>query len=254
MYVYLMPSDYFNSQKIDENFEYEARILKEAKFEVYPFSIDKQKKLDFNGQKVIYRGWMLNEEEYSVLELFVKDNNGELLTSKHNYFKAHYLPNWYEDLKDLTPETVFVPNTKISSLINLAKETGWDKFFVKDFVKSLTTKEGSICDLNEIEDIVSKIDFYRGVEGGICLRKVENFDSESEIRYFVFLGRIYSPTQNIPEIVKTVADRIDLPFYSVDIIKEKETGKEWVVEIGDGQVSSFKDPFALPNYTFYKTL
>lgn len=252
MFKFLIPSDYFDNNKFDEAFEKEVNILKQSGFDVYPYSTEKFKKIDFGGSKVIYRGWMLNNEEYSFLEHFVKENNGELLTNKVDYFNAHHLPNWYEKLKEFTPQTVFVKNTDISSLYEVAKNTGWDKFFVKDFVKSLTTKQGSICNLEEIQDIVKKIDFYRGVEGGICLRKVEDFDNNSELRYFVFQGKIYSPNnEKIPEIVIKVSDIIKLPFYSIDVIKEKYSNKEWIVEIGDGQVSSYKDPWAVANYAFY---
>ena len=77
------------------------------------------------------------------------------------------------------------------------------------------------------------------IEGGFAIRKVEEFEPESEVRLFVLEGTPYSPSPSvpIPEIVRDVAQRFTLsPFYSVDIVRTRQ-GSERVVEIGDGQVS-----------------
>ncbi|WP_299486401.1 ATP-grasp domain-containing protein, partial [Acaryochloris sp. IP29b_bin.137] len=54
----------------------------------------------------------------------------------------------------------------------------------------------------------------------------------------------------IPAIVETVTQRIDAPFYSVDIAQTLE-GKDRIVELGDGQVSERK---TLPLSRFVKML
>lgn len=80
---------------------------------------------------------------------------------------------------------------------------------------------------------------FRGfIEGGLCVRKVEDFISDTERRYFVLHGKPFAPLENeeIPAIVEECAKRINSKFFSVDVV-ERRDGCKRVVEIGDGQVS-----------------
>lgn len=232
---FIYPPDYFNINKIDEFFEDEAIQLKNMGFSV---AIMNNKEIE-KGE-YFYRGWMLNEEEYENLNDFILKNNSTLLTNKSNYFNAHYLSNWYDILKEYTPETII---TNPVDLEKVLEDTEWEKFFIKDFVKSLTTSEGSIANSKEeVLKVIKKIEDKKGITGGICLRKVEDFVTESEIRYFSINGQILSPTNEIPDIVNKINELIDLPFFSIDIIKDR-SGKDWLVEIGDGQVSDLKYPW-----------
>ncbi|NJK49684.1 ATP-grasp domain-containing protein [Candidatus Gracilibacteria bacterium] len=80
---------------------------------------------------------------------------------------------------------------------------------------------------------------FKGIiEGGICVRQIEDFVPETEKRYFVVYGKPFaaSSDEEIPEIVKNCAKRISSKFFSVDIV-ERTDGVKRVVEIGDGQVS-----------------
>jgi hypothetical protein len=114
-------------------------------------------------------------------------------------------------------------------------------FFVKDYVKSLTTERGSIAsNKKEVSDIIYLIKYYRGsIEGGISLRKVESFIEDSEVRYFVLNGNIYSPNGKFHKITENINNIHKEAFFSLDVIVD-ENGKEWIVEIGDGQVSDLK--------------
>lgn len=231
----IYPADYFNPNRVDEMFETEANAFKEAGFNVYSWN-----NKAVPAGEYIYRGWMLLEDEYDNLVSFLAKNNGTLMTSKEQYLSAHYLPNWYEKLKELTPETIITTTDNIELAMKSSK---WDNFFVKDYVKSLTTTEGSIA--SSPADVLHKLkelENRKGIIGGVCLRKVHDFDNESEIRYFCFKDKIITPNDHISDIVKEVQKRIDLPFYSIDVIKDTQ-GKEWVVEIGDGQVSDLKYPW-----------
>ena len=88
--------------------------------------------------------------------------------------------------------------------------------------------------------IRDRIKEHRGeIEGGIALRKVEQFRPDTELRYFVFNGKPYSPNKVIPTIVEEISERHDVSFYSVDII-ENTDGQHRLIEIGDGQVSDKK--------------
>jgi hypothetical protein len=187
---------------------------------------------------VIYRGWMLNAEEYGRLAMAVEEAGGSPFTSPREYLAAHHLPNWYSLIPDLTPETRVYPAD--ADLARELAELGWDGFFVKDYVKSLKTSVGSLIrDPSQIERVVAEMKEYRGeIEGGVCVRRVEDFLVETERRYFVVQGRAYAadPVDPIPDVVAACVERIPSRFFSVDVIRRRD-GVERVVEAGDGQVS-----------------
>jgi hypothetical protein len=152
---------------------------------------------------------------------------------------THYLPNWYPLLRDLTPETYCfdIDDDLETALVRL----GWSRFFVKDYVKSLKTSIGEIIkEPAEIYTVIAEMQKFRGgIEGGICVRQVEDLIAETEQRYFVINGWSFAalPNREIPDIVRECARRIESKFFSVDIIKRTD-GCQRIVEIGDGQVSS----------------
>ena len=109
-------------------------------------------------------------------------------------------------------------------------------------MKSVTTKNGSVDESkSELFEVIEKIEKFKGLEGFICIREVHNFIPESEIRYFSVKGNVFSPYgENVTGMAKKIAEKFShLPFISIDIIKD-QNGKEWLVEIGDGQVSDLK--------------
>jgi hypothetical protein len=195
-----------------------------------------------SGSIVVYRGWMLDASAYQLFTKQVAAASARLITSPANYICAHHLPNWYEALRDLTPETVVWPE-KID-YIDAFNELGWDQAFVKDFVKSVTATGGSIVrSASDLREAIEYYETYRGqIEGGLCLRRVENLLPETERRYFVLRGKAYGPfsEEDIPQLVCRVQERIALPFFSVDVI-QRDDGQQRVVEIGDGQVSDLKE-------------
>jgi hypothetical protein len=75
----------------------------------------------------------------------------------------------------------------------------------KDYVKSLKTSIGSLVeDPEQIEAVVSEMEKYRGfIEGGLCVRRAEDFIVGSERRYFVLnlIPCAFEPGVSIPEPV-----------------------------------------------------
>jgi hypothetical protein len=189
------------------------------------------------GATVIYRGWMLNESEYRNLHGAIVSASAIPLTSPDLYLKAHHFPNWYPLIAEFTPETrVFTLSANLESEL---RSLGWNEFFVKDYVKSLKTSRGSILrDPAEIGPLVAEMRHFRGeIEGGLCVRRVEAFVTDSEERYFVVQGKASAANgAAVPQIVESVARRIPSPFFSVDVIRRND-GVLRVVEVGDGQVS-----------------
>src|SRR5439155_1447025 len=121
-------------------------------------------------------------------------------------------------------------------LVHELTTLGWGAFFVKDYVKSLKTSVGSLIrEPSMVEQVVAELRTFRGeIEGGICVRRVEDFLSESERRYFVLGGRPFGADRSdeVPDAVVTCADRIPSKFFSVDVARRRD-GTMRVVEIGD---------------------
>jgi hypothetical protein len=190
------------------------------------------------GARVVYRGWMLTHGEYVNLAASVERAGGSCFTLPKDYLATHHLPSWYPIVKDYTPETVFLDTD--TDLVSELQRLGWRRFFIKDHVKSLKTSVGSIIeDPEHIETAVSEMEKYRGfIEGGLSIRRVEDFIAGSERRYFVLDRTPYAaePGAAIPEPVVFCAGAIPSLFFSVDIARRAD-GVERIVEIGDGQVS-----------------
>ena len=189
------------------------------------------------GCRVVYRGWMLKSQEYEALVRAIEQVSASAFTNAEEYLATHHLPNWYPLLADLTPETHVYPADADMTAKLLALR--WDAYFLKDYVKSLKTSRGSIIrDPSEADAVLAEMRDYRGeIEGGICVRRVEDFAPDSERRYFVLNGVPYSADKTtIPPIVEQCAKRIPSKFFSVDVVNRND-GDLRVVEVGDGQVS-----------------
>ncbi|MCW5315706.1 ATP-grasp domain-containing protein [Nostoc sp. KVJ3] len=242
---FLFPSDYFNPKKADAAYLEQVASMEDAGFVTSVVSLEllasgssKIIPIPYPGSKVVYRGWMLSPSDYELLVSLVESTGASVLTSKVEYLATHYLPNWYPLIADLTPETKFYSiNDDLESELN---KLGWNKLFIKDYVKSLKTSVGSIIDKpSEIATVISEMQKFRGsIEGGICVRRIEDFVPETEKRYFVVSGKPFAALQDeeVPDIVEECAKRIGSQFFSVDVI-ERRDGTKRIVEIGDGQVS-----------------
>ncbi len=189
------------------------------------------------GSTVVYRGWMSTAEEYAALVRAIERGGAVSLTSQDEYLAAHHLPNWYPLLADFTPETQVFPQD--ADLVAELRALDWGSYFIKDFVKSLKSGRGSVVrDPADAPAVVAELREYRGrIEGGICVRRVEEFAQESEQRYFVLRGVGYASDGGpVPDVVRACADRVRSPFFSIDVVRRRD-GVLRVVEIGDGQVS-----------------
>jgi hypothetical protein len=240
---FVYPADMLKPRLPDEMFREEANALKEnghliSLLDPGAFSIKAVSPSIERGTKVIYRGWMVKPAEYQALLRSIEQLGAVAYTSLNLYLSTHYLPNWYPLLADLTPETVILDPA--ADLVSVLKQLGWPRFFIKDYVKSLKTAGGSLIERPEdIGRVVAEMQKYRGeIEGGLCVRRYEDFVPNSEVRFFVIGGVCYaSETQTaIPTVVQEAASRLSSPFFSVDMaVRTDETAR--IVEVGDGQVS-----------------
>ena len=242
----LYPENPLDKTQADEPYQEELMAVHAAGYQYSLFDFDALSFGEFRpypkiqaGERVLYRGWMLNPQGYENLIVQIERKNGQPVTSVANYLRCHHLPGWYQKCLDFTAETYFFEvdrdlETKIEKL-------GWEPYFVKDFVKSNTAGSGSIANSpSEVCAIVEQIATYRGeIEGGVAIRRFESYRLSTERRYFVVNGLPYSSQGDIPELVKEIAGIIDAPFYSVDVV-ENLAGELRLVELGDGQVSDKK--------------
>ncbi|MBL8018708.1 MAG: ATP-grasp domain-containing protein [Leptospirales bacterium] len=239
----VLPADFFEKNRPDEAFQSQATAFARSGFSVHT--------LDFEGltsksrflpklspSATLFRGWMLSLDKYQTLLAAIESAGATPFTSSEQYRAAHHLPQWYPLLRELTPETVILVDLEQAE--TTLRNLSWDRFFIKDFVKSLKTSVGSIIDSpDKITELISEMKKFRGtVEGGLCIRKVEDIIPESEQRFFVWkqVGYASDATAQVPEEVKFAASVIPSQFFSVDLVRTK-TGKNRIVEIGDGQVS-----------------
>jgi hypothetical protein len=144
---FIFPSNYFDRKQVDEAYAEEFNCLRDIGFETSVISIEsitsetsKIFPIPASGSKLVYRGWMLTTDEYSLLVDAVVAVGAEMWISTDEYRSNHYLPNWYSLISDLTPETHFF--TIDDDLEGGLNELGWNKFFIKDYVKSLKTSVG----------------------------------------------------------------------------------------------------------------
>ena len=242
--IFLFPNDCFNPKQPDEAYCDRFLTFKQAGFNTALIEIESLS----NGttiyppltsqDTVVYLGWMLSAADYQSLVQIIRQTGAIPLTSDEEYLATHYLPNWYPLIKDLTPETkIYAADDDLETEL---KRLNWERFFIKDYVKSLKTSIGSIIDRPEqIAEVITEMKKYRGIiEGGVCVRRVEDLIAETEQRYFVIQGQAFAadPQEKIPDIVMQCTNIINSNFFSVDVIQRRDKTLR-IVEIGDGQVS-----------------
>ena len=180
---------------------------------------------------------MTTVDEYNSLAQAISRADAFPLTDPREYLAAHHLPDWYPLLTEFTAETRVFPVD--ADLAVELRALDWGAYFIKDYVKSLKSGRGSIVrDPADGPAVVAELRESRGrIEGGICVRRMEEFVPGSEQRYFVLRGVAHgSDGAPVPDVVCRCAERIRSPFFSVDVARRSD-GETRVIEIGDGQVS-----------------
>jgi hypothetical protein len=242
----IYPSAPDNPSRVDEAYAAEFDAARAAGLACSVISVEELE--SGNGQirpplaersQVLYRGWMLEADTYSHLHGVITEKGGTPLTSPEQYLHCHHLPHWYPQCRAWTPETLFFPAD--TDLRRALSALDWPAFFIKDYVKSLTTQRGSVATtLDEAAEIVQLIERYRGrIEGGLCVRRFEQLRPETEERYFVINGEPYARDNVVPTLAYDIAAMVDCPFYSMDLV-QAEDGQLRLIELGDGQVSDLK--------------
>jgi hypothetical protein len=246
---FLYPCDFFDNKKVEEQYREEYDAAKSHGLNVHVFnqddilgsSVKPALNLSDKNLQIVYRGWMLNEQQYG--ELAQRFGNA-LLTPLSAYLKAHHLPGWYDLLESWTiPSVITTSEQAVEVMKDLNKP-----MFIKDYVKSLKTGKGSIVEnAEDVKRALEDMLFYRNqIEGGIVLREKVDLMAETEKRFFIIHHQVYGLDQatdeqwnlalQINEVLKNQA--ADLSFVSLDIAL-LANGKPVAIEMGDGQVSDY---------------
>lgn len=108
-----------------------------------------------NLAKVIYRGWMLTPQQYSILYNDLLLKNYQLINTVQEYQNCHYLPDSLKFIENKTPKTIF---EKIAKQID-------SNFFSMDIARK-ENGELTIIELGDgqvagLPDKTDRNEFYR---------------------------------------------------------------------------------------------
>lgn len=274
----LFPSNYFSIKEVDEDLKKEYEAVKETGlFDVILFGYDKW----FNEGKlilshspslpcnVVMRGWMMKPEQYTIFYEKLYSYNIRLVTTPEEYTLMHIFPNIYNVFGNDTAEMKIFPLHEQVDIESIKKT--FDRFMVKDFVKSVKGTEfprffdSSITQekFNEYMEIFYK---YRGdlLTGGICIKEFLDLKyygkKTNEYRVFYINNKIASVSRNSgqeqytnqpPTELLEKYSNLSSRYYTIDYA-ELSDGTWKVIEAGDGSVSGLSENQNIHSY--FRTL
>ena len=229
-----------------------------------------------SGRQLLYRGWMLTEDEYGALHEAVLDRGHALVVTPDEYAAAHYLPNYYPAIEDLTAPSRWTWSTDPDEAWEAARDLGEGPFLLKDHVKSVKERWNECCFVPQgasrqrFCEICENLVEARGerFERGLVVRKYlplrqvavsESGPINYEFRIFFANGRpiaseIYDDV-DVPRtdlsVFRSLGRRIDSSFFTADVAT-LDSGQWVVVEVGDGGVSTL--PPLMDPREFYRAL
>ncbi|WP_342375066.1 ATP-grasp domain-containing protein [Myxococcus stipitatus] len=213
------------------------------------------------GLRLLYRGWMLTEEEYTTLDEALSERGHRLITTPDQYAAALYLPLWYPCLSRYTARSVWTEGTDADEAWRAAQALGPSPWILKDHVKSAKERWEEACFVpakatrEDFARICANLVEERGerFERGLVVRKylplkvygrTPTGPAHLEFRLFFGRGRLLAAEQHHEFDVDTpdfsafepLGRRIDSPFFALDVAMLEDGG--WaVIEVNDGGVS-----------------
>src|SRR5688572_18935717 len=129
----------------DDRFELEALAAEELGLESYALPLDAVVNGDAEravrrlpkprGRRWLYRGWMLNQEEYTALHDTLVERDEELVVDPDSFSAATYAPEYLPRLGVHTAAARWTEDEDIAEAWELAQELGPPPWIVKDHVK-----------------------------------------------------------------------------------------------------------------------
>ncbi|MFF7455019.1 ATP-grasp domain-containing protein [Kitasatospora sp. NPDC008115] len=207
--AFLLPAHPLDPRRIDPQFAWEARLLRDLGGEHH--LVDHDALLAGDAHAAVrgvpagrgafwYRGWMLPSHRYAEFAAALSERGGLLLTTPPGYASAHELPGWYEVFEGATPPSVWLPLAgagtgggagaggveppgaeRLASAV--ARLGGRGPAIVKDYVKSRKHEWDEACyipelaDLPAVERVVARFVELQAehLAGGVVLRRFEEF-------------------------------------------------------------------------------
>ncbi|WP_271424763.1 hypothetical protein [Aequorivita sinensis] len=177
---------------------------------------------------LMYRGFIINNEES-----YPKDKR--YLNTYNVYRQYQDMSKYYASIADLSIETFFVDDLTIE-VEEMIKTRAWEKAFIKKDSKALEhiDQGKSVWPETSFEEM-KKLYAQFPFDGRYAIRKYIDPDIiDQEERYWVFNGNIYHRDNNIPNIVKEAAKRLNKlgsRYYTIDATPD------FVVEVNPGESS-----------------
>jgi hypothetical protein len=215
----------------------------------------------------LYRGWMLNEEEYTSLHEAMLDRGEELVVDPESFAEAMYIPNYVPLLGDRTAPTRWTEGEDIREAWELALELGPPPWIIKDHMKSAKEQWHRACfippgaDFDDFRERCERLIEVRGdrFERGIVIRKYldlatlpgwapEQRPATDEHRLVFWEGQLvaHAPYYDMestlpsPSQFEELGDLISSPFFTADVARLAGGGYT-VIELNDGGCSTLPE-------------
>ena len=229
------------------------------------------------GQPLLYRGFMLTEEEYDQLYDELVRLGYSPVTNPADYAEMHYLPNYYPAIEKLASPATWIWDTDLDEAWEAASSLGEPPYLVKDHVKSAKEDWSNSCFIppgadREVFDRTCKsfIEF-RGdrFERGLAFRRFlplrklgesdQGYPIHDEYRLFFWQGQLLmgeayhelGGEQNDFSRFELLGEKFGSPFFTADVA-QLENGEWMIIEMGDGGVSAL--PPLVEPFAFYELL
>ena len=257
----------------DDRFELEALAAEELGIDAYAIPLDPVVNGDPERalrrlprprhRRWLYRGWMLNEEEYSGLHEAMMDRGEERVVDPESFVEAMYIPGYVPLLGERTAPTRWTEGEDIREAWELAQELGPPPWILKDHTKSAKEHWHRACfvpagaDLEDFTERCERLLELRGdrFEGGFVLRKFlelaplgaslpEQRFAPDEHRLVFWEGELvaHAPYYDLDATLEDPAQFADLgglissPFFTADVAR-LASGGYTIIEINDGGCS-----------------
>lgn len=214
---------------------------------------------DGEGQELVYRGWMMQADDYVILDDLLSSKGYRLLSRHHSYAETLLLPNYFDQIKDLSPAALWTEEPDIEEAWELAQKIGTGPWIVRDHMKSAKGAWLEACFVPEnatfaqFESICQELrnhrepNFVNGFVVRPYLPLVQLAAPRSgppvceEYRLIFWRGqRILSmPYDELgglpPDLSRydVLADRIDSPFFVADVARQ-QSGDLTLLELNPG--------------------
>lgn len=257
----------------DDRFELEALAAEELGLDAYAIPLDPV----VNGEperalrrlprprhrRWLYRGWMLNEEEYTGLYEAMMDRGEELIVDPESFAEAMYVPGYIPLLGERTAPTRWTEGEDIKEAWEVAQELGSPPWIIKDHMKSAKEHWHRACfvpagsDFDDFAERCERLLELRGdrFERGFVVRKYldlsflgaslpEQRPAPDEHRLVFWEGELvaHAPYYDLDATLEDPGQFADLgaslssPFFTADVARLAGGGYT-IIEINDGGCS-----------------